>query len=259
MNQEQIGVSAAAAELASSYMPFARYSEKLIRDFILAATSRLRSLTPVAIDVGAGTGTPARILRDLGYRVVAVDVSTAMLAKLASDNPVLLARIAANANALPLTGRFADLALFVESLHLLKDPEIALDEAIRVTRPGGCILIVDTLREDLRIQVFHKYFPAFFDLDSQRHFSLSELLSMALGRPLRLIYLDTQEFELTFPTAAAMTKFVSSRPFFGLRQLPEDVFVQQLESFAHAVAREFPVGPAISAGRETCVILEVTS
>ena len=88
------------------------------------------------LDVGSGTGAVALAARRRGYQVSAVDGSTAMVARLSARLPAV--RVA-DATALPFDDATFDVVTAGFVLHLLSDPQAALDEANRVLMPGGLL------------------------------------------------------------------------------------------------------------------------
>jgi SAM-dependent methyltransferase len=86
-------------------------------------------------DVGAGTGIAARQLRERGARVVAIDPSEGMLARLAASSPGIWA-VRGDGNALPLRDGAVDLVTYAQAWHWV-DPQRAVPELRRVLRPGG--------------------------------------------------------------------------------------------------------------------------
>jgi ubiquinone/menaquinone biosynthesis C-methylase UbiE len=109
------------------------------------------------LDAGTGTGRMLELLAPYVKRGIGIDVSPEMLA-LARDR-------LGNAGAFNCQVRRGDVyrlpfgdgeakggfdaVLFHQVLHFLDDPQAALREAIRVTKPGGRILIVDFAPHDL--------------------------------------------------------------------------------------------------------------
>jgi ubiquinone/menaquinone biosynthesis C-methylase UbiE len=91
------------------------------------------------VDVAAGTGIASRQLAERGARVVAVELSGAMLAALVADSPGIGA-VQGNAHALPLADRSADLVTCAQAWHWM-DKERAVAEARRVLRPGGVLAV----------------------------------------------------------------------------------------------------------------------
>lgn len=100
----------------------------------------------VVLDIGGGPGRYAHWLASLGYAAHLLDpvprhIEEALAAE-DSDHPLASARVG-DARALPYADAFADAALFCGPLyHLIKPDERrrALEEALRVLRPGGVLL-----------------------------------------------------------------------------------------------------------------------
>jgi ubiquinone/menaquinone biosynthesis C-methylase UbiE len=103
----------------------------------LVATSPHRLSGRTVLDAGAGTGAASGALRHCAARVVAMDLSPAMLAWDATARPPCAA---ADIRALPLAAGSVDDAVAAFVLNHLTDPVNGLAELARVTRPGGAIL-----------------------------------------------------------------------------------------------------------------------
>ena len=97
------------------------------------------------LDVGCGTGLVASRLADQGYEVTGLDSSGAMLDQLRKTDRRVTA-IEGSATDLPFEdGRF-DLTMCVAVMHHIASPALVratLAEMVRVTRPGGLILVWD--------------------------------------------------------------------------------------------------------------------
>ncbi|HEX4787178.1 MAG TPA: class I SAM-dependent methyltransferase [Actinospica sp.] len=91
------------------------------------------------VDVAAGTGISSRQLAERGAHVVAVELSTAMLAQLAASSPGVRA-VQGSGHALPLADSSADLITYAQAWHWM-DPARALPEIRRVLRPGGVLAL----------------------------------------------------------------------------------------------------------------------
>jgi len=97
------------------------------------------------LDVGCGTGLLALRLSELGYDVVGVDPSEGMLEVLRRRAPGVEAVRASGAN-LPFDDAVFDMTLSVATMHHIAEPESVrstLREMVRVTRPGGHVLVWD--------------------------------------------------------------------------------------------------------------------
>jgi ArsR family transcriptional regulator len=121
-----------------------------------------RSLT--LADVGCGTGSLTFELARFAGKVIGIDLSQEMLRR---------ARAAArerdlnnvefrhgDALELPLKPRTVDAAFCVMVLHFLPDPQRAIAELCRVTRPGGAVILVDLVKHQqdwMREQMAHRW------------------------------------------------------------------------------------------------------
>jgi ubiquinone/menaquinone biosynthesis C-methylase UbiE len=103
----------------------------------LVATSPHTLTGRTVLDAGAGTGAASAALQRRAARVVAIDLSPAMLAWDAPSRPPCAA---ADVRALPLAAGSVDDAVAAFVLNHLFDPAPGLAELARVTRPGGAVL-----------------------------------------------------------------------------------------------------------------------
>jgi SAM-dependent methyltransferase len=97
------------------------------------------------LDVGCGTGILASRLADEGYRVTGADPSAGMLDHLRERDPRVQA-VAASADQLPFEDGAFDLTMCVAVLHHIAEHDAVrrcLVEMVRVTKPGGRVLVWD--------------------------------------------------------------------------------------------------------------------
>jgi SAM-dependent methyltransferase len=109
-------------------------------EFILA-----HSPPGAALDVGCGTGRLAERLAAAGYDMVGVDPSEGMLEVLRTRAP-RVRTVTASGTGLPFADDSFDLVLTVAVMHHIGEPEAVrrtLAEMVRVSRPGGRVLIWD--------------------------------------------------------------------------------------------------------------------
>ena len=99
------------------------------------------------LDLAAGTGASSRVLAAAGARCVACDFSLGMLAVGArADADADAGRVrfvAGDALALPFADRTFDAVTISFGLRNVADPDAALAEMLRVTRPGGVAVICE--------------------------------------------------------------------------------------------------------------------
>jgi len=121
--------------------PAERAAWDRILDLVLGGRSVLH-----ALDAGCGTGFLAFELAARGHHVTGVDFAPAMLAEArrkAAERGVSIRFEEADAEQLPFGAGSFDLAISRHVLWTLQHPEAAIDEWIRVLRPGGRLVFVD--------------------------------------------------------------------------------------------------------------------
>jgi ubiquinone/menaquinone biosynthesis C-methylase UbiE len=121
--------------------PAERAAWDRILDLVLAGRGVLD-----ALDAGCGTGFLAFELAARGHHVTGVDFAPAMLAEArrkAGERGASIRFEEADAEQLPFTAASFDFVISRHVLWTLHHPEAAIDEWIRVLRPGGRLVVVD--------------------------------------------------------------------------------------------------------------------
>jgi SAM-dependent methyltransferase len=108
-------------------------------------------------DIGGGTGNYALALRREGWGPVVVDRSLEMLARAAAKG---LETVAADAQRLPFDDATFDAAMMISMLHHVEDRGAALDEARRILKPGGRLVLMGFTGEDAGTLWILDYFPS---------------------------------------------------------------------------------------------------
>jgi ArsR family transcriptional regulator len=108
----------------------------------------LRLAPPIVIaDLGAGEGLISQLLARRAKRVWCIDNSPRMVevgAGLALRNGLAnLTYKLGDIEKVPLAGKSVDLAILSQALHHAQHPQVAVDEAFRILRPGGSLLVLD--------------------------------------------------------------------------------------------------------------------
>ncbi|WP_354641181.1 class I SAM-dependent methyltransferase [Kitasatospora camelliae] len=91
------------------------------------------------LDVGAGTGIATRLLAARGARVLAVEPSDGMAARLRAVSPRIPV-VKGVGDALPFHDGSADLVTYAQAFHWT-DPDRSVPEAFRVLRPEGVLAL----------------------------------------------------------------------------------------------------------------------
>jgi ubiquinone/menaquinone biosynthesis C-methylase UbiE len=121
--------------------PAERAAWDRILDLVLAGRGALDCL-----DAGCGTGFLSFELAARGHHVIGVDFAPAMLAEArrkAAERSVSIRFERADAERLLFPAGSFDLVISRHVLWTLPHPEAAIDEWIRVLRPGGRLVVVD--------------------------------------------------------------------------------------------------------------------
>ncbi len=97
------------------------------------------------LDLGCASGEVAEILAQRGAHVTGLDASIRMCELAAARVPEMPFFIHDIGEPLPFADDLFDCTLALGCLEFVPDPDVALDEMLRVTRPGGTLLYVEEL------------------------------------------------------------------------------------------------------------------
>lgn len=131
-----------AGRLGKNYCP--GRSWEAIGHFLLHLTPKIR-----IADLGAGEGLVSQLLANRAESVVCVDNSPKMVefgSELAAKNGFSnLSYKLGDIEDVPLKDESVDLALLSQALHHAQHPQLAVEEAYRILKPGGQLIVLDLL------------------------------------------------------------------------------------------------------------------
>jgi ArsR family transcriptional regulator len=131
-----------AGRLGKNYCP--GRSWEAIGHFLLHLTPKIK-----IADLGAGEGLVSQLLANRAESVVCVDNSPRMVefgSELAEKNGFTnLTYKLGDIEKVPLQDKSVDLALLSQALHHAQHPQVAVQEAHRILKPGGQLIVLDLL------------------------------------------------------------------------------------------------------------------
>lgn len=113
------------------------------------ATKLKLPMSPVVVDLGAGTGRASLAMAALGWRVTAVEPGKPMLDVLrahATDQGLLVSTVQGTAEATGLDPDSADLVTAAQAFHWF-EMDAALNEIARILKPGGGVALFWNVRD----------------------------------------------------------------------------------------------------------------
>jgi ubiquinone/menaquinone biosynthesis C-methylase UbiE len=128
------------------------------------AIEKLLPRNLILADIGCGTGSLTFELARFAEKVIGVDLSEQMLSRarhIAREKKLANIELRrGDARKLPIGSQTVDAAFCVMVLHFVAEPERAIAELCRITRPGGSVIVVDLVQhqqEWLREQMAHRW------------------------------------------------------------------------------------------------------
>ena len=141
MSKRKIMNSTAGYDLAAAgYDKKEKYLNSFEKNKLIPLLGEVKGKT--ILDVGAGTGRTSVVLAKMGAEVTALDVSEQMLKELTKKN-AKIKTVVGDAESLPFPDKSFDVVVSAFLIVHLKDPTRFFDEAYRVLKDGGLLVVTN--------------------------------------------------------------------------------------------------------------------
>ena len=129
------------------------------------------------LDIGCGTGNFLAKLHQMSRRLVGLDISAGMLAKVRTKvtDAVL---VEGDASLMPFSGKSFDAAYCIQVVHHISDKTKFLQEVYRILRSNGRFVIQTCSHEQLATFVASHYFPEGFEFERKRFPRIEEISAL---------------------------------------------------------------------------------
>jgi SAM-dependent methyltransferase len=199
-----------------------------------------RGTTPYgwAVDIGTGAGFTAFAMAEVSDRVVASDITQPMLrqaGRISGERGLPNVRLAQNAaESLPFASGSLDLITCRKAAHHFRDFEASLDEAQRTLRPGGSLVMADTVApEDSALAEWQNAIELRRDYSHVEDRKISVISRMLADRGLEVIGSEDERVYLWFNDWVMRTK-VPEAEVHALRR--------EFQAASQAIREAFQVG-----------------
>jgi SAM-dependent methyltransferase len=136
-----------------------------------------------ALDLGCGRGFWLRRMAAAGLSPVGLEYDPARAVDALRQAPTA----AGDAARLPFRTGSMDLVLSIHVLHHLPDPEVVLAEVGRVLRPGGYLVLAETVEDNPAIRLGRRVHPHWDGVGVHSRFRASMLLGLLAGAGLDVV------------------------------------------------------------------------
>lgn len=162
-------------KLAEDWEEIRKNYDSAVKNRLLSSEMLSKELT--IVDIGCGDGYITMAAAPLVGKVIAVDISAAMLrllAKKADENGITnIETLESDAQDIPLADSSVDLVCASMYLHHIEDPQLAVKEMSRILKPGGKVFIAELFehRNQEFIEKMHDLWPGFKQTQLKEWFS----------------------------------------------------------------------------------------
>lgn len=189
-----------------SYARQARIYDRIFKNYLdgtLGTALDLMELTgaETILDVACGTGELERKILERFPRqnIEGIDLSEEMLrqARKKLSNFSHLNWVCADSRHLPFSDNRFDIVISCSAFHYMREPQKVLNEAARVLKPGGKLIIIDWCYDFLFGKMYHRFRRLFFP-SHYRVYRLAELQDMMREAGLTPTHSETFSVQFTW-------------------------------------------------------------
>ena len=238
-------------EITSQYKLIERLSLNCIQS-IICDTLEWVTLTSCSrlLDIGGGSGQfSSEFLSHTPVKeCIIVDLSDGMLREAREhftrlDMIQRVKLVQGDAHILPIKSDRSCLVLMSFVLNLLSDPRAALLEIRRVLSRDGWFFLITYDLPDLRSQIYHKYFPRYYEIDSQRCLPLGEVTRLITSCGLKISKVSKYPYEIRRRSVDEVIEFARTKPFSTFAKYSESEFKEAISIFDKQLRLQFGSGP----------------
>lgn len=166
------------------------------------------------LDVAAGTGLLGRAIAPYVKHVVALDATAEMLREgrdqAAQDGLANIVFEHGLAEALPYSNDTFDMVASRFAMHHFEDPRVAMNEMVRVCRPGGIVAVIELIApDDTIVAKAYNRLERLRDPSHTRALSVEELRALMHGAGLDFVYTASRDVEVRVDRWCALTQTAS--------------------------------------------------
>jgi SAM-dependent methyltransferase len=177
------------------------------------------------LDLGCGRGFWLGYMSERGIRSVGIEEELDRVQEGLVYAPVA----AADGAYLPLADDSFSLVWCIHVLHHLDDPELVLSEARRVLKPGGHLILAETVEDNPAIRLGRRVWPQWDGVPIRSKFTASSLLGLVGAAGFHVI--DSRQHSLASFAAWALPEKMAARAWTAMSGVEEKLVPARLNRF----------------------------
>lgn len=174
------------------------------------------------LDLGCGRGFWLGYMRDHGISAVGIEHDPERAREGLPNAPVA----AADGAVLPLAAERFDVVWCIHVLHHLDEPAAVLAEASRVLRPGGHLILAETVEDNPAVRIGRRIWPHWDGVPIRSKFTAATLLALARGAGLEVV--EWRQHSLASFAAWTLPDRIAGKAWVALSTLEEKLVPERL-------------------------------